>query len=69
MIGAITKCGNFSSRIDDWGFCKCIKSTGSAETDAEPPSRNVSSAERAKHVVAATGADEDVTDLKFFAQG
>src|SRR6266513_6124040 len=69
MIGAITKCGNFSFRIDDWGFCKCVDSAGSAEADAEPTGHNISGADRAEHVVAATGADEDVTQLKFFAQG
>src|SRR6266513_602350 len=69
MIGAIAKCGNFSFRIDDWSFRKCVQSAGSAEADAEPAGHDVSSADRAEHVVAAAGADEDVTQLKFFAQG
>src|SRR5437762_14140150 len=69
MIGAVTKCGNFSFRIDDWGFCKCVNSVGSAEADAESTGHDVSGADRTEHVVAATGADEDVTQPKFFAQG
>ena len=39
------------------------------EADAEPAGHDVSSADRTEHVVAAAGADEDVTQLKFFAQG
>src|SRR6059058_5310829 len=69
MIGAIAKCGNFSFRIDDWSFRKCVQSAGSTETDAEPVGHDVSSADRTEHVVAAARADEDVTQLKFFAQG
>src|SRR5204862_3631366 len=69
MIGAITKCGNFSFRIDNWGFSESVNSAGSAEADAEPTGHDVSGADRTEHVVAAPGADEDVTQLKFFAQG
>src|SRR6266576_5668770 len=69
MIGAIAKCENFSFRIDGWSFWNCVDSAGSAEADAEPTGHNISGADRAEHVVAAAGADEDVTQLKFFAQG
>src|SRR6266536_6616245 len=68
MIGAITKCGNYSFRIDDWGFCECVNSAGSAEADAESTGHHVSGADRTEHVVAATGADKHVTHLKFLAQ-
>src|SRR5205823_9775762 len=66
---AITKCGNFSSRIDYWGFRECVKRAGSPETHAESAGRDVSGADRTEHILTAACADKDVTELKLFAEG